>query len=790
MTRTLLNKYWKFFLDDPQAAQNHSYWDKGYNDHHWKNVTLPHDWSVEYPFSPSHSSGTGYVAGGIGWYRLSFNVPEEMQGKKCWIIFDGIYKNSQVWCNSYYLGKWPFGYTTFKYDISQFLCYGDVPNNITVKVSHTDIADSRWFTGSGITRKVSLLFQEPVHVVQDSLFFSTPKVSALSADINTAFLIENDSNTTKEIKATLLLKDSDQKVCLTTETHFTLLSKQCHNVSISESLNDPLLWSADSPNLYTLEVILSYDDISYLAESMQVGIRSIHFDPNEGFFVNGRSEKLKGVCLHHDAGCLGAAVHKNVWKRRLLKLKAMGSNAVRCSHNPHMPELYDLCDEMGFYVIDEAFDEWEGPKNKWSTGHNVYPPLHQGYYEDFPQWYEKDLSAMVLRDRNHPSVILWSTGNEIDYPNDPYCHPLFETMTGNNDANKPASERQYNPNKPNAERLSVLAKMLTDCVKKYDTTRGVTLAAAYPELSTYIGFIDSLDVVGYNYKEEYYEADHQRFPDKPFMGSECNHTYDNWLAAKNNPYISGQFLWTGIDYLGEAYGWPIHGSSAGLLTLAGFEKSGYGFRQSLWTDEPVLSVITSATPIIEPYNHYYANWNYNHNELITIRAYTNCTVAEAFLNGLSIGKHDYNDKLGYIEWHIPYAEGVLTIEATAKDGAKLTKSITSNAAPVSIHLEQWDTEATADGEMLVQIEVTLLDAQNQPCFSACNKLSVTVEGEATLVGLENGDLSDVTAYTEPYRHAYNGQLLIYCRTTETAGSANVIVKGTALPTAVHTITTK
>jgi len=780
-----LNKQWKFLLDDPHCAQNHSYWDKGLVDHHWKNVTLPHDWSVEYPFSKEYSSGTGYVKGGIGWYRLHFTLPEAYRGKKIWVQFDGIYKNSQVWCNSYYMGKRPNGYTTFRYDISTQAAFGNLENVLAVKVTHTDIADSRWFTGSGITRKVTLIVQENISIEPDSLFFTTPHVSAQEATYHVDMTLTNDLDEDKEVTVQLTLSPLEQSMIASTLTHTVLLkAKSSQSITLEGTVNSPNLWSAEAPHLYRLKTHLLYDDVSTLAEQNQVGFRSIHFDANTGFFVNGNNVKLKGVCLHHDAGCLGAAVHKNIWQRRLQKLKDMGCNAIRCSHNPHMPELYETCDEMGFYVIDEAFDEWEGPKNKWSTGHNVYPPLHQGYYEDFPNWYEKDLSALVLRDRNYPSVILWSTGNEIDYPNDPYCHPLFETMTGNNDANKPASERMYNPNKPNAERLTVIAKQLTDCVKKYDTTRGVTLAAAYPELSTHIGFIDSLDVVGYNYKEQFYAEDHKRFPDKPFMGSECNHAYEAWLAAKNNPYISGQFLWTGIDYLGEAYGWPIHGSSAGLLTLAGFEKSGYWNRQSLWAEETVLSVVTSTEPIQEPYTHTLSIWDYVENEAVTVRAYTNCTEAEAFINNKSMGKKPYDITRGFIEWVLPYEAGTLSIQGWNSHGEHVETSVSTQKASTQLQCVLWDKELLANGEMLFQIEVTVCNNELVRCEKDTTQLFVTIDGEATLVGLENGDLSDVTSYTESFRNAYHGQLLIYGRTTVTPGDIKVTVKGLGLKTGI------
>jgi beta-galactosidase/beta-glucuronidase len=350
------------------------------------------------------------------------------------------------------------------------------------------------------------------------------------------------------------------------------------------TINDPALWSVENPNLYRLTTridAVSKDGCHYFdSYDQRVGIRKIQFDADKGFFLNDKPLKLKGVCVHHDAGCLGAAVPPEVWLRRLNYLKDMGCNAIRMSHNPHMPQVYDLCDALGFLVMDEAFDEWEGAKNKWSVGHNVYPPKHQGYFEDFPEWHERDLADLIKRDRNHPSIIMWSIGNEIDYPNDPYCHPMFTSMTGNNDNNKPKAERQYNPDKPNAERLSVIAAKLTRIVKACDTTRPVTAAAAFPELSAKIGFIDSFDVVGYNYKEQYYEDDHRNFPDKPFLGSENSHSYQAWKAVRDQEFISAQFLWTGIDYLGEAHGWPIHGSGAGVLSTAGFPKVSYYRRKS------------------------------------------------------------------------------------------------------------------------------------------------------------------------------------------------------------------
>ncbi len=583
--RIILTDNWKFHYGDCEDA-----WYKGYDDSSWEKVTLPHDFSVMAPFSKEYSSGTGYLRGGIAWYRTSICIPEEYRGKRITLIFDGIYKNSYVWVNSYFLGKRPSGYAQIDYDISDRASFGDEPVQISVKVVHTDIADSRWFTGSGITRKVSLMISEKTVPAVDGIFFRCDSVerdgdlSFAKVSVRNELLIDAADREKEQESVVVqnMLLDEDGNTVLTMESEKVAAEGGTGVIEVFGKLSDPKLWSPDSPYLYTLETRISLGDTSYVTDRRKVGIRTFSFDPDEGFFLNGKSMKFKGVCVHHDGGCLGAAMKKEVWRRRLELLKKSGCNAIRCSHNPHMPELYDLCDELGFMMMDEAFDEWENPKNKWSTGHNVYPPKHQGYYEDFPAWHEADLRTMVRRDRNHPSVILYSIGNEIDYPNDPYCHPMFSEMTGNNDKNKPAAERQYDANKPNMERLKVLARELVSIVKDEDDTRPVTLAAAFPELSTRIGFIDEIDVVGYNYKEHLYAEDHKRFPGKTFLGSENGHSPEAWKIVEDNRYVCGQFIWTGIDYLGEAAGWPIRGSSAGFITTAGFAKKEFAERSRLW----------------------------------------------------------------------------------------------------------------------------------------------------------------------------------------------------------------
>lgn len=775
-------------------------WYKGYDDSTWQQVTVPHDWSVEYPFSRAYSSGTGYLAGGVGWYRVHFSLPENYRGKSVRVVFDGVYKNSQVWCNSYYLGKRPYGYSTFSYDITHAAAFGNTENVICVKVNHRDIADSRWYTGSGITRKVSLVIQEPVHPAEYGVVFRTEQVIPDESDSahrigRTRVLVRHDIEEAEmqvSVQIRTVLENAEGEPVLTLE------GKACtgDSCTLEGVLEQAKLWSPEQPYLYTLRTWYAVPEGKsengqyYLVDESRVGIRHISFHPEKGFFLNGRETKLKGVCVHHDGGALGAAMEPEVWQRRLETLKECGCNAIRCSHNPHMPELYDLCDQMGFLMMDEAFDEWENGKNKWSTGHNVYPPRHQGYFEDFPQWHEADLRAMVRRDRNHPSVILWSIGNEIDYPNDPYCHPAFDTMTGNNDANKPAAERQYDPCKPNAKRLAVIAGRLEEIVRQEDDSRPVTLAAAFPELSVETGLLEGLDVAGYNYKEHLYEKDHTRFPVRPLLGSENGHGYGAWLAVRDNPYISGQFLWTGIDYLGEAHGWPIHGSGAGILTCAGYRKPEFYRRKSFWVHEPVLAVATRPAGE-EGWKPAKGHWNYEPGQEVQVEVYTNLPKVKLSLNGREIGclSGPYNLDGAY-GFRVRWEPGTLVAEGYGKvstGGVGDSSRETGHAWPASAAVCQLPTvgsaqkvscrlwhgqdrltgktweEASEEPGYLYQMELRLLDDAGRRVRWQEKLLTVKVEGSGQLAGLENGNLGDVTPYCQNSRSTFGGRLLAFVR---------------------------
>jgi len=776
----ILNTGWKFKLGEEPKA-----WYKGFDDSSWRDVNIPHDWAVEHPFDINCSSGTGYLPGGKGYYRKAFFLPKKLKGKQVFITFDGVYKNSMVWCNSYYLGKRPNGYTQFCYDITDFVCFGDDPNVIVVKVQHEDIADSRWYTGSGIYRKVTVTVKNKIAIENNSVFIYTAKAEKEQAEILVQMSVSNAQEADAEISARHILYDRNRPVASSQNHHCVGAGGRVNDYQIL-IVNNPILWSPGNPCLYTCVTEIERDGKIIDREKTVIGIRTFSFDPDSGFFLNGKSMKIKGVCVHLDAGCLGAAVRKKVWERRLKALKEMGCNAIRMSHNPHMPELYDLCDSMGFLVIDEAFDEWEGVKNKWVKGHNVYPPANYGYYEDFPKWHEEDLSAMILRDRNHPSVILWSIGNEVDYPNDPYCSPLFKEAMGNNDRNKPLAERLSDPNKPDAKRLVTVAKKLVSIVKKHDNTRPVTAALAFPDLSNAIGLSDCLDVVGYNYMEHLYEEDHKRYPNKIILGTENIHGIEQWLAVAENDFISGQFLWTGVDFLGETQGWPCHGSKSGLLDVAGFKKPSYYFRQSLWSEKPMVKLFTSdmleeAGGDFNRSHNLMHMWNYNDGQDILVVCYTNCEQTELFVNGRSAGVKKVSEfENGYLSWVVPFEKGELKAVSTDKNGFLHESVIKTTGKAAKIRLTCIDTQINADGRDMTHIIAEVADPDGNLVCSARNRINVTVEGEGYLMGLENGNLRDLTPYSETYREVYKGRLLIYVSSGNKQGMIKVSAESDGL----------
>ena len=745
----LLDSDWLFhYGDTPEGGS--MMWD----DRAWRHVTLPHDWAVEHPFDVCWASGTGYLPGGTAWYRKHFTLSGEDASRRILLTFQGIYKHAKVWINSNYLGQHAYGYTSFSFDISPFVRPGE--NLIAVRVEHEDVADSRWYTGSGIDRHVLLTFMDPeVYFKEHGVFAST----------------ESDDGKQATIRVRYEASGADTvRVCLLTPAGKTVSESFSSGPEgmIRLSVRRPRRWSPADPYLYTLRAETLKGETVTDREEFPFGIRTARFDPDRGFFLNRESMKIRGVCVHHDAGCLGAAVPKVVWRHRLEKLRSMGCNAIRTAHNPPDPDLLDLCDELGFLVMDEAFDEWEGIKNKWWQGHNVYPPKHFGYGEDFPLWHKLDLRSMVERDRNHSCVILWSIGNEVDYPNDPYVTPLFREVLGNNDANKPLAERLYDVRKPDAGRLTSVARELAKLVHELDDTRPVTSAMSFPELSNRIGFADVLDISGYNYREQFYEADHAEWPGRVILGSENSHDPAAWQSVTDHEFIAGQFLWTGIDFLGECPGWPVRISRAGALDLRGKEKPLYAQRQVLWTKDPMVRIAVSSGKKDDPgaWGEVF-RWKGSPGEKKWVSCYTNQSTVELFLNGRSLGQKMLSSAdNGRALWIVEYEPGELTVKAGE---ASDVLSTPGPAVKLRVHADR--VSLPADGTQVICLEAELLDERGRPALDEA--LFCQYLGSLSLMGLENGCPDDLTPYSESFRMTREGTLTAYFRTGLDPGPASV-----------------
>ena len=744
-----LNDGWRFHLGDAADAYY-----MGYDDRGWRQVTVPHDWAVEHPFDPCWASGTGYLPGGVGWYRGHFCLDGEDAARRVRVTFEGVYKRARVWINSNYLGQHAYGYTGFSFDISEFVRPGE--NVIAVRVDHSEVADSRWYTGSGIDRPVKLTVTDPVCFQEHGVFAVT------EADDGEEAVIQVRYETEGAEAVRFVLRTPEGQTAAEGKAEG---AKGCLRLQVVS----PRRWGPADPFLYTLCGEAEKNGTVCDRLEIPFGVRTAVFDADKGFFLNGENMKLKGVCVHHDAGCLGAAVPESVWRIRLEKLKAMGCNALRTAHNPPDPDLLDLCDRLGFLVMDEAFDEWEGIKNKWWQGHNVYPPKHFGYAEDFPQWHEQDLRAMVERDRNHPCVILWSIGNEIDYPNDPYVTPLFKEVLGNNDANKPLAERLYDNRKPDAGRLAKVAAELTAQVHALDDSRPVTSALSFPELSNRTGYADALDLAGYNYREQFYEADHKAYPGRVILGSENSHDPAAWRAVTEHEFMAGQFLWTGVDFLGECPGWPKRISQAGALDLRGKEKPLYAQRLALWTKDPVIRIAVG--PGEEEHDSgawgECFRWQGVPGEKKRVSCYTNGGAAELFLNGKSLGKKKLKETDGgRAVWVIPYEEGVL--EAGTEGASDLL------ATPAKACSMKWIRNASQPGEDVIQLEAVLLDKDGRPAQDEIIRCQVL--GDVEILGMENGLPDDLTPYSEHFRTTGEGTLTVYLRKGKSEGKALVYAR--------------
>ena len=763
----IFNDNWLFSLSD-----NQSYKEIKYNDAQWRKLSLPHDWSVEGQLSQKNASCTGYLPAGIAWYRKHFNFKKDSEYPLSFIYFEGVYNRSEVYLNGNLLGKRPNGYVSFLYDMTPYLKNGD--NVIAVRVDHSKNADSRWYTGSGIYRDVYFVKAAQTHLAQWGTTYRLTSLDNGVANVTVEYSIACAKSEKRQLEANIeIFDDKGTVVAQATD-------KLNHNDQMSFFVNinvpNPHLWSIESPYLYTLSVQLIADGKTIDKMSTSMGLRTLDFNPNTGFALNGKNMKVKGVCIHHDAGVLGSAVPEQVWRRRVRELKKMGANAIRMSHNIQAPILYDICDELGMLVMDEGSDEWEFPKRKWITGWNNGEPGYDGTFDFFEEWIDRDVRDMVLRDRNHPCVFLWSVGNEVDYPNDPYSHPVLDGTT----INQPMFGG-YKKDAPNAERIGIIAKRLADIIRANDKSRPVTGALAGVVMSNQTIYPDVIDVVGYNYTENRYLEDHKTYPNRILYGSETSTDYNAWKAVRDNDFIFGQFVWTGTDYLGESGRWPSRGLNTGLLNFGSFKKARGWFRQSVWADTPMIYAGTY--PIRQNNNNngrgrrgrgnFFSidaadNWNYNETATVRVVCYTNQPKAKLLLNGSQVDEmKEYNDTIGMIYWDIPYVKGKLTAQALDANG-NVTASYTlkTDKTPLELQIEDLTDDGLKDGEnrddaKVLQILVKIVDEDGDIVKNANNEIVCEIEGDAKLLGLEASNNSDMSDYTDNRQNAFRGTLLAY-----------------------------
>ncbi|MEA5404828.1 beta-galactosidase GalB [Arcicella sp. DC2W] len=752
------NKSWKFSFDNNEKAITNQF-----NDANWRVLNLPHDWSIEGQFSEQHLSTTqgGALPTGLAWYRKSFSLPATAQNKVVWIEFDGVYRNSEVWINGHYLGKRPSGYTSFRYELSKFLKFGKEKNVIAVKVDNSEQPNSRWYTGSGIYRNVRLVITSKIAINQWGVFATTPKLSEDEAEIKVEVNLLNRINGSQIVDIQNIIVDSEGKV---------IVSEQTKNLSLKDStgkyfqllkIKKPQLWSIEKPYLYKVITKVFQQNHEVDVYETSLGIRFFNFETEKGFSLNGKPTKIQGVCMHHDLGALGAAVNVRAMERQLEILKAMGCNGIRTAHNPPAPEFLDLCDKMGFIVMDEAFDMWKKRKSK------------KDYSSDWTAWHQKDLEDFIKRDRNHPSIFMWSIGNEI--------REQFDS-TG-----------------------ITITRELAQIVKKLDNTRLVTSALTenVPD-KNFIFQSGALDLLGFNYKHEGYTDFLKNFPKQKFIASETasalesrgryempqeniqfssrdvktqvrntdwtTSAYDNvaaywgttheeaWKAVKNAPYIAGTYVWTGFDYLGEPhpYPWPARSSYFGIIDLAGFPKDVYYMYQSEWTEKPVL--------------HLLPHWNWEKGKTVEVWAYySQADEVELFLNDKSLGirKKGINDF--HVKWSVNYEAG--TLKAVSRKDGKivLTEEVKTAGKAFKIKLSADRQSIKANGEDLSFIRVSIVDENGNLVPEANHLVNFSLEGQGSIAGVDNGYQASLEPFKANYRRAFNGLCLAIVQASEKAG---------------------
>jgi beta-galactosidase len=788
-SRVNFDSGWRFLKGDHVQGQT-----RGLDDLDWRLIDLPHDWSIEGPFDGSENS-QGNLPTGVGWYRKRFKVADRAVDGLVSIEFDGVYENSEVWINEHYLGRRPSGYVPFHYDLTPFLNRAG-ENLIAVRVDNSRQPNSRWYSGSGIYRHTWILTTSHIHVAPWGVFVTTPIVAKDRATVEVKTRVQNRGNTAAVCSVTTAVSDAHGAGIQSAETSQTIEAGGESEFVQRFQIASPNLWSHDNPATYLARTTIRQAGAVVDNVDTPFGIRDAVFDSRRGFLINGTSVKLNGVCLHHDGGCVGAAVPEQVWERRLEALREMGCNAIRTSHNPPAAEFLDLCDRMGFYVMAEAFDEWRHGKGQ------IGP---YGYAQYFDEWFERDVENFVRRDRNHPSIVIWSAGNEIGDQSAP-------------------------------EGAETLQKLLA-VFRREDPTRLVTcgcdqIASEPSENRVRPEFLEAMDVVGYNYVdrwrtriETYFDADRGAHPQWRVVGTESGSmggkrgdyghlahegpgSFERgsrgrmidveqlWKFVKVHDYVAGDFMWTGIDYLGEAR-WPSKAASSGVLDTCGFKKDGFYFYQSQWTAEPMI--------------HLFPHWNWagREGEFLPVLCYTNCDTVELFLNGKSVGVKGYafpregmeNHYGNYPErakalrttadlhlaWDVPYEPGRLVAVGTRAGKQLLTVELRTAGPPSAIMLIPDRHSVAAGTAEIVHIAVQVVDDRGTIVPDASNEIRFEVKGDGALIGLDNGDPESHEDYRSNVRRAFHGLALAIVRSHGNKGAIEVTATGSSVRTGTVSI---
>jgi len=770
------NEAWRFALNDSSDFSK-----VNFNDSQWRLLDLPHDWSIEGEFSEANPAGVGGGAlpGGTGWYRKSFKLSETDASKRIYITFDGVYRNSEVFINGTLIGKRPNGYISFQYDLTPYLNYGEKPNILAVRVDNSDQPNSRWYSGSGIYRNVWLEKTNKIHIDLWGTYITTHSVSKESAEVEISIIIKNTTGASEKLQIETQLLDQNSKVVSSVVNAINIIQDDTAELKQLLVVKSPHLWSIENPYLYKAVSSVKLNNKEIDTYETTFGIRYFRFDKDLGFILNGKPTKIKGVCMHHDLGALGAAVNTRAIERQLEILKEMGCNGIRTSHNPPAPELLELCDKMGFIVQDESFDVWA--KKKVEFDYALY----------WNEWHVRDLTDHLLRDRNHPSIFSWSIGNEI-----------LEQWDSSG---------------------ITIARELAGIVKKYAPEMPVTSGLNEPTPANFIYQSGALDLVGFNYKHETFKDFPETFPGQKFIGTETTSSlnsrgeyqmpsnsvfiwpnswdkpfydgnpgnwcssYDNcrtpwgsthadsWKLIKKYDFLSGMYIWTGFDYLGEPtpYQWPSRSSYFGIVDLAGFPKDAYYMYQSEWTSKPVL--------------HLFPHWNWEPGQKIDVWAYSNFDNVELFVDGKSQGVKSKETNDVHIQWQVIYEPG--TIKAVGKNANGESKEVLINTAgaPYKIKLTADKPEIQADNVSLSFITVEILDKGNNLVPYADNLVKFEVSELASIAGVDNGSQTSLESFKADSRKAFNGKCLLIIKAKKEKGNAQIKATSNGLESAVINI---